>query len=76
MGHWILEASKFAAYVGLPLTTFIVFNSPEYYTHTMYKWQKNNPNIYRGGMDNNQEEENLKEVARLQEEYFATLNKK
>ncbi|KAI2808956.1 hypothetical protein BLOT_000097 [Blomia tropicalis] len=40
MGHWILEATKFGVYITLPLTSFIIFNSPSFYTPVLYEWRK------------------------------------
>ena len=40
MGHWMLEVAKIGVYITLPLTSFVVFNSPSFYTPVLYEWRK------------------------------------
>ncbi|KAH9389021.1 hypothetical protein TYRP_008373 [Tyrophagus putrescentiae] len=40
MGHWILEVTKIGVYIALPLSSFIIFNSPSFYTPVLYEWRK------------------------------------
>ena len=42
MGHWILEVTKIGIYIALPLSSFVVFNSPSFYTPILYEWRKAN----------------------------------
>lgn len=57
MGHWMLEIAKFGMYVSLPLGTFIVFNSPSFYTPVLYEWRKKNQQSILNG-ENLMEERN------------------
>lgn len=40
MGHWMLEVTKIGVYIALPLSSFIVFNSPSFYGPVLYEWRK------------------------------------
>ncbi|OTF76977.1 hypothetical protein BLA29_015336 [Euroglyphus maynei] len=42
MGHWILEVTKIGIYITLPLSSFIIFNHPSFYTPIIYEWRKKN----------------------------------
>ncbi|XP_075677066.1 uncharacterized protein LOC142645212 [Dermatophagoides pteronyssinus] len=39
MGHWILEVTKIGIYITLPLSSFIIFNHPNFYTPIIYEWR-------------------------------------
>lgn len=46
MGHWILESAKVAMYIGLPLSSFVYFNSPSFYMPVLYESRKMNRKFY------------------------------
>lgn len=66
MGHWILEVAKVAMYIGLPLSSFVYFNSPSFYMPVLYESRRINLPILQNDEKIRKQREIAAEVLRLQ----------
>lgn len=70
MGHWLLEVTKIGIYITLPLSSFILFNSPSFYVPVLYEWRIQNKQFtIKNELAQKQQENDYLELQKLHQEF-------